>query len=159
MLIKCQFPASGTQRQKLRSFQRRETYMNDNRRAFLKKSFLAGAAVASLRAAQGQTATATTGACCRSPVALTAALTPGGTLIQVAASQAQAAKSAADSTVRAGVPGRKWVMVVDLAKCDGCKKCTEACGKMHFTPPDREWIKVFQMREHLVGCFFSIASL
>ena len=30
---------------------------------------------------------------------------------------------------------RKWVMVADLAKCDGCKDCTKACTKMHFVPP------------------------
>jgi Fe-S-cluster-containing dehydrogenase component len=22
---------------------------------------------------------------------------------------------------------RQWAMVIDLRKCDGCKKCTEAC--------------------------------
>lgn len=38
-------------------------------------------------------------------------------------------------------------MVIDLAKCDGCKKCTEACQAMHYTESDREWIKVFKMQE------------
>ncbi len=46
-----------------------------------------------------------------------------------------------------GVPGRKWVMVIDLAKCDGCGKCISACSKMHFIPPDRQWIKVLRMQE------------
>jgi molybdopterin-containing oxidoreductase family iron-sulfur binding subunit len=40
---------------------------------------------------------------------------------------------------------RKWVMVVDLAKCDGCRDCTKACTKMHFVPPLQEWIKVFEV--------------
>src|SRR6266545_14716 len=53
---------------------------------------------------------------------------------------------APDPTGRQGVPGRKWVMVIDLAKCDGCGKCTQACGKMHFIPPDRQWIPVLVMR-------------
>ena len=52
-----------------------------------------------------------------------------------------------DPSVRVGVPGRKWMMVIDLAKCDGCKKCTAECNKMHHTPADREWIKVFQMKD------------
>ena len=41
---------------------------------------------------------------------------------------------------RQGIPGHRFVMVIDLAKCDGCAKCTQVCQKMHFTPPDREWI-------------------
>ncbi len=31
---------------------------------------------------------------------------------------------------------QKWVMVIDLAKCDGCGDCTKACNAMHFVPPD-----------------------
>ncbi len=54
---------------------------------------------------------------------------------------------AAEPTGRLGVAGRKWVMVLDLARCDGCGKCTEACGKMHFIPPDRQWIPVLVMRD------------
>jgi len=48
---------------------------------------------------------------------------------------------------RKGIEGKKFVMVIDLAKCDGCKLCTEACQAMHFTEPDREWIKVFKMKD------------
>ncbi len=48
---------------------------------------------------------------------------------------------------RKGIPNKKFVMVIDLAKCDGCKKCTEACQAMHYTESDREWIKVFKMHE------------
>jgi Fe-S-cluster-containing dehydrogenase component len=48
---------------------------------------------------------------------------------------------------RSGMPNKKFVMVIDEAKCDGCKKCTEACQKMHYTESDREWIKVFKMQD------------
>lgn len=48
---------------------------------------------------------------------------------------------------RRGIPNKKFVMVIDLAKCDGCKKCTEACQAMHYTESDREWIKVFTMKD------------
>jgi Fe-S-cluster-containing dehydrogenase component len=54
---------------------------------------------------------------------------------------------AAEPTGRRGVAGRKWVMVQDLAKCDGCGSCTVACAKMHFLPPDRQWIPVLVMRD------------
>jgi Fe-S-cluster-containing dehydrogenase component len=57
---------------------------------------------------------------------------------------------------RVGIPGRKFVMVIDLSKCDGCGACTVACGKMHFVPPDRQWIKVLRMQdaEHTAPYFF-----
>ena len=47
----------------------------------------------------------------------------------------------------AGVPGRRWVMVIDLAKCDGCRECTRACQAMHFIPTGQEWIRVYEMRD------------
>ena len=37
---------------------------------------------------------------------------------------------------------QKWVMVFDLAKCDGCGDCTKACNKMHYVPPMQEWISL-----------------
>ncbi|MGZ8595924.1 MAG: hypothetical protein ACXWYJ_09715, partial [Actinomycetota bacterium] len=27
----------------------------------------------------------------------------------------------------------QWAMVIDLARCDGCKECTKACQETHFT--------------------------
>ena len=48
---------------------------------------------------------------------------------------------------RVGIPGRRWIMAIDLAKCDGCGKCSEACSKMHFIPPTREWIKVLKIKD------------
>jgi len=30
---------------------------------------------------------------------------------------------------------------------DGCGKCISACSKMHFIPPDRQWIKVLRMQD------------
>jgi len=51
------------------------------------------------------------------------------------------------AAARVGVPGRKWIMAIDLAKCDGCGKCSEACSKMHFIPPTREWIKVLKIKD------------
>ncbi len=45
----------------------------------------------------------------------------------------------------------KWLMVIDLARCDGCRKCTLACGSMHFVPPGQEWIKVYTMEPEGLG--------
>lgn len=44
-----------------------------------------------------------------------------------------------------------WVMVVDLAKCDGCQECTRACADMHRVPPGQEWIRVYEMRDEATG--------
>lgn len=41
----------------------------------------------------------------------------------------------------------RWVMVIDLARCDGCRVCTEACTHMHNVPPGQEWIHVIKMQD------------
>ena len=62
----------------------------------------------------------------------------------------------AETSARQGIAGRKFVMVIDLSKCDGCGKCMESCSKMHFIPPDRQYIKVLRMKdaEHTAPYFF-----
>jgi len=52
-----------------------------------------------------------------------------------------------NAEARKGIANKKFVMVIDLAKCDGCKSCTVACQVMHYTESDREWIKVFKMQD------------
>lgn len=76
-------------------------------------------------------------------------MTPEGELLHILRKQMKSspAKGPKDPAVRQGVPGRKWVMVIDLAKCGGFKKCTDACRAMHFTPPTQEWIRVFTMQD------------
>src|SRR3989337_2584430 len=48
---------------------------------------------------------------------------------------------------------RKWVMVVDPARCNGSQACTDACTEEHNVPPTwgnpshngkQEWIRVVQ---------------
>ena len=74
------------------------------------------------------------------------ALSPDGKLIQADASQfVPVTLPPSNPDARKGVPGRRWIMVIDLAKCDGCGECMKACSKMHFVPPDRQWIKVLRM--------------
>ncbi len=69
-------------------------------------------------------------------------LTPDGKLISIPKNQIAEHKShITNAEARIGIPGKKFVMVIDLAKCDGCGKCTEACQKMHFVPPTKEWLE------------------
>jgi Fe-S-cluster-containing dehydrogenase component len=126
--------------------------MQTKRREFLKQSLFAiGAAATGVTATKGLSAAANTEVHIHEAgSSSTPALTSDGKLVQVpadAAAHAHKALAPDDPQVRKGVPGRKWVMVIDLSKCDGCKACTAACQKMHHTPTDREWIRVFTMRD------------
>lgn len=49
-------------------------------------------------------------------------------------------------SIREGVPGKKFVMVIDLARCGNARKCVEGCQKMHSVLPPTEWIKVKEMQ-------------
>src|SRR5438132_9734232 len=47
----------------------------------------------------------------------------------------------------------QWAMVIDLARCDGCKECTTACQKTHFTGT-QEWITVLDFTDEAGGHYF-----
>ncbi|MEK6611162.1 MAG: 4Fe-4S dicluster domain-containing protein [Gemmatimonadota bacterium] len=76
----------------------------------------------------------------------TLSLTADGGLV-VSSVRAGGSAKPTSVEVRRGVPGRRWVMVIDLAACDGCGKCTDVCAKSHFIPGDREFIRLFNMQE------------
>lgn len=62
------------------------------------------------------------------------------------------ATSTADASATAGHESasrteRRWAMVFDLRRCDGCKKCTTACQEKHYLPAEQEWIKVYTLRD------------
>jgi molybdopterin-containing oxidoreductase family iron-sulfur binding subunit len=48
---------------------------------------------------------------------------------------------------RVGIPGRKFVMVVDLSRCKSLKKCQAACNYAHHLHPDISWLKVYPMQD------------
>jgi molybdopterin-containing oxidoreductase family iron-sulfur binding subunit len=48
---------------------------------------------------------------------------------------------------RIGLPNKKMVMVIDLAKCRNARECIKGCQKMHYLPPHIEWIKLYLMRD------------
>ena len=50
-----------------------------------------------------------------------------------------------------GIPGRKFVMVIDLARCKNARKCIEGCQKGHNLAPDQEWLKVYLMKDNPSG--------
>jgi molybdopterin-containing oxidoreductase family iron-sulfur binding subunit len=48
---------------------------------------------------------------------------------------------------REGIPGKKFVMVIDLSRCKNLKKCQSACNHMHQVHPGQNWIKVLSMKD------------
>ncbi len=52
-----------------------------------------------------------------------------------------------NSEQRKGMPGKKFVMVIDLSRCKNLKKCQAACNHMHHIHPGQNWIKVYGMHD------------
>ena len=48
---------------------------------------------------------------------------------------------------RQGIPGRSFVMVIDLARCKNARACVEACQRGHDLMPDQEYMKVSLMKD------------
>ncbi|WP_445385411.1 4Fe-4S dicluster domain-containing protein [Robiginitalea sp. IMCC44478] len=72
-----------------------------------------------------------------------------GTLIRVPSDMVEEVPGLKDDNykVREGFPNRKFVMVVDLARCKNAKKCVSACNKSHFVTGENAWIKVYKMQD------------
>lgn len=78
------------------------------------------------------------------------AITPQGKVIEVNESHAKEFKkvpSTENGNLRKGIPGRKFVMVIDLSKCKNERKCQKGCRSMHQLPEDVNWLKVYKMKE------------
>ncbi|HEV2354023.1 MAG TPA: 4Fe-4S dicluster domain-containing protein [Puia sp.] len=52
-----------------------------------------------------------------------------------------------NTEARAGIPGKKFVMVIDLSRCKNLRKCQEACNHAHELNPGQNWIKVYPMQD------------
>lgn len=53
-----------------------------------------------------------------------------------------------DYDPREGFPNKKFVMVIDLARCKNALKCQESCNKNHFVSGDNAWVKVYKMQDN-----------
>ena len=75
-------------------------------------------------------------------------MSPDGTLVQVPTSEVQdVEEKKTDYDPREGFHNRKFVMVVDLAKCRNAKKCQSSCNKNHYITGENAWIKIYKMQE------------
>jgi molybdopterin-containing oxidoreductase family iron-sulfur binding subunit len=48
---------------------------------------------------------------------------------------------------REGIPGKRFVMVIDLAKCRNARQCMKACQVAHHLRPEQHHINVLQMQD------------
>jgi len=71
-------------------------------------------------------------------------LTPDGKIVEVSAANINKYPEAliTPEESRIGIPDRKFVMVIDLAKCKNARKCVESCQKEHKLDNHEEFMKV-----------------
>jgi molybdopterin-containing oxidoreductase family iron-sulfur binding subunit len=78
-------------------------------------------------------------------------MTTDGNLIEVDSSEVMEMVPSENEeekyNLREGMPNRKFVMVIDLAKCKNALKCQVACNKHHYITGDHAWLKVYKMQE------------
>jgi molybdopterin-containing oxidoreductase family iron-sulfur binding subunit len=114
----------------------------NSRREFLKKGLMAGAGVVaggSLIAAYVDKSEKESGEKVK-------ALTTDGQIIEVDKSWIKTPRVSIEES-HLGIPGRKFVMVIDLAKCKNARKCVEVCQKGHHLPKSQEFMKVYLLQD------------
>ncbi|NJO91080.1 MAG: 4Fe-4S binding protein [Chloroflexia bacterium] len=52
-----------------------------------------------------------------------------------------------NSESRKGLPGKKFVLVVDLAKCKNARKCMDKCAAVHQLRPEQHHLNVLLMKD------------
>jgi len=56
---------------------------------------------------------------------------------------------AVKAAARAGLPNRKFTMVIDLARCLNARQCVSACQEGHLLPKDHEWMKLYLLQDDI----------
>ena len=74
-------------------------------------------------------------------------LSPDGKIVEVDSSLINPVIPDVPLSIRQGAPDKKFVMVIDLAKCANAGKCKKACSKMHYLPQEKSYIKVEKMQD------------
>jgi len=115
---------------------------NDSRRDFLSKGLKIGAATIA-----GGAIAAKVLAESHSEEEMMELMTTDGTLVKVPFSEVAETPITPNYNVREGYANKKFVMVVDLAKCRNALKCQESCNKNHYITGENAWLKVYKMQE------------
>ena len=72
-------------------------------------------------------------------------MTTDGQVAQVKKSQLKVNLKEMQDRGREGIPGKKFVMVIDLSKCKNARDCMTACQGAHQLKPEQHHINVLQM--------------
>lgn len=130
-----------------------EDEQNSERRNFL-KSGLAAAGLALAGAGLSESCSCGKNEKCKSGEKVKA-LTTDGKLVEVNSSAVSGAHHCnhnkdekALREARKGIPGKKFVMVIDLGRCKRALKCQKACQKNHYLPEQDKWLKVYKMQDN-----------
>jgi molybdopterin-containing oxidoreductase family iron-sulfur binding subunit len=77
-------------------------------------------------------------------------LTQDGKLVEVDQDDIKPAKeilAELKEEARIGLANRKFVMVIDLARCANARACVDACQEGHLLPKDHEWMKLYLLQD------------
>ncbi|MCB0677987.1 MAG: 4Fe-4S dicluster domain-containing protein [Saprospiraceae bacterium] len=78
-------------------------------------------------------------------------LTPEGELVEIDKAHLKhvhKTKKTTPQEAREGFPDKKFVMVIDLARCTNARKCVIACQKFHHLPPEQEFLSIKLMQDN-----------
>ena len=117
----------------------KEEKKQNSRRDFLKTGLIAGAGAL----AGGSLLSACNSENSGEKVKL---LTTDGKLVDVDKSQISMAPASKEAS-KQGLPGKKFVMVIDLAKCKNARACVTACQEGHHLPSQYEYMKVYLLQD------------
>ncbi len=112
------------------------------RRDFLKKSLATGAGIAAtggLVSAYLDTSAAESGETVK-------VLSTDGEIIEVDKAHIRYPR-VSRKEAREGIPGKKFVMVIDLARCKNARACVEKCQEGHHLPKSQEFIKIYLLQD------------
>ncbi|NND08923.1 MAG: 4Fe-4S dicluster domain-containing protein [Saprospiraceae bacterium] len=75
-------------------------------------------------------------------------MTTDGRLVEVDSTSLKSVSTepAVGAEARKGIPGRKFVMVIDLGRCKNAGACTTSCQKGHDLAADQDWMKILLLR-------------
>ncbi len=82
-------------------------------------------------------------------------LTQDGELVEVPVSEMKTASADENKALlsefqkrgREGIPGKKWVMVIDLSRCRNARMCMAACQSAHRLREEQHHINVYRMKD------------
>ncbi len=123
---------------------KKENKVNDSRREFLKRAGLVGAGVTMASAA------IYSGKKYQSHKETVRVLSLNNELIDIPKSEINKVKldnSELSKRGREGIKNKRWVMVIDLAKCRNARKCIESCQSAHELRPHEYHITTLSMQD------------